>query len=44
MMKNGQGHVHLVGMIKRLMLDITLLVALGFPPNCSNSNTISVRP
>ena len=31
-------------MIKSLILDITLLVALGFPPACINSDTISVSP
>ena len=41
-MKNGQGY-H-VCMIKSLMLDITSLVASGFPPACSKSDTISVKP
>ena len=42
LMKNRHKHIHHVCMIKSLMLDITLLVALGFPPACINSDTISV--
>ena len=50
-MKNEYVHVHHVYMyvrhvcmVKSLMLDITSLVALGFPPACINSGRISVRP
>ena len=42
MMKNGHRHGHHVCMIKSLIIDITLSVALGFPPACINCDTISV--
>ena len=32
MIRNGDGHIHNVCMIKSLILGITLSVALGFPP------------
>ena len=44
MIINRHGHGHNVCMIKSksLMLGITLSVALGFPPACINSDTISM--
>ena len=40
-MRNKDGHGHHVCMIKSLILDITVSVALGFPPACINSDTAS---
>ena len=42
MMTSRHKHIDHENMIKSLILDITLLVALGFPPACINSDTISL--
>ena len=43
-MKNRQAYTSWEYDLESLMLDITLLAALGFPPACINSDVIKRPP